>query len=424
MSVSDGFKVSEVGVIPEDWEAVLLDSVAKRGSGHTPDKKHSEYWNGNIKWISLKDSNRFDQIYIYDTTEKITMAGIANSSAVLHPSESVVLSRDAGVGKSAITKDVMAVSQHFFAWQCGLQLDNHFLYYWFQFKKSEFERIAIGTTIKTIGIPYFQKLKIPFPPLAEQKAIAQSLSDVDNLITAIDKLITKKRNIKQGTMQELLTGKKRLSGFTGEWDVKKLGELGYSNRPTIKAGPFGSSLKKEFYVKKGYKIYGQEQVIAGDLSIGNYYIDFDLFEKLKSCEIRPNDILISLVGTFGKVMVVPDNIERGIINPRLIRLSLNANLVYSYFLQYWLISSDTQKLLSETSHGGTMGIINAKVLSGLNIPLPPLPEQKVIAKILTEMDEEIEALEKKREKYKNIKQGMMQQLLTGKTRLKINLEYR
>ena len=178
MSVPDGFKVSELGVIPEDWEAVLLDSVAKRGSGHTPDKKHSEYWNGNIKWISLKDSNRFDQIYIYDTTAKITMAGIANSSAVLHPSESVVLSRDAGVGKSAITKDVMAVSQHFFAWQCGLQLDNHFLYYWFQFKQSEFERIAIGTTIKTIGIPYFQKLKIPLPPLPEQKAIAQSLSGV------------------------------------------------------------------------------------------------------------------------------------------------------------------------------------------------------------------------------------------------------
>jgi type I restriction enzyme S subunit len=202
-----------------------------------------------------------------------------------------------------------------------------------------------------------------------------------------------------------------------DWEVKMLVELGYSGRPAIKAGPFGSSLKKEFYVEKGYKIYGQEQVIAGDLAIGNYYIDSYLFEKLKSCEIRPNDILISLVGTFGKVIVVPDNIERGIINPRLLRLSLNTNLVYSYFLQYWLISSTTQKLLSETSHGGTMGIINAKVLSVLSIPLPPLAEQKAIAHALSDVDNLITAIDQLITKKRNIKQGTMQELLTGKKRL-------
>lgn len=201
------------------------------------------------------------------------------------------------------------------------------------------------------------------------------------------------------------------------WEVKMLVELGYSGRPAIKAGPFGSSLKKEFYVEKGYKIYGQEQVIAGDLAIGNYYIDSYLFEKLKSCEIRPNDILISLVGTFGKVIVVPDNIERGIINPRLLRLSLNTNLVYSYFLQYWLISSTTQKLLSETSHGGTMGIINAKVLSVLSIPLPPLAEQKAIAHALSDVDNLITAIDQLITKKRNLKQGTMQELLTGKKRL-------
>nr|WP_303821390.1 restriction endonuclease subunit S [Desmonostoc muscorum] len=120
-----------------------------------------------------------------------------------------------------------------------------------------------------------------------------------------------------------------------------------------------------------------------------------------------NDILISLVGTFGKVIVVPYNIERGIINPRLLRLSLDPNWVYPYFLQYWLISSATQKLLSETSHGGTMAIINAKVLSFLSVVLPTIPEQKAIAQILSDMDAEIEGLEQKRDKYKAIKQGMM-----------------
>ncbi|MBE9055802.1 restriction endonuclease subunit S [Sphaerospermopsis sp. LEGE 08334] len=411
MSVPDGFKVSEVGVIPVDWEAVLLDSVAKRGSGHTPDKKHSEYWNGNIKWISLKDSNRFDQIYIYDTTEKITMAGIANSSAVLHPSESVVLSRDAGVGKSAITKDVMAVSQHFFAWQCGLQLDNHFLYYWFQFKKSEFERIAIGTTIKTIGIPYFQKLKIPLPPLTEQKAIAQSLSDVDNLITAIDKLITKKRNIKQGTIQELLTGKKRLPGFSGEWEVKKLGDIGKFKK--------GKNLPKKSITQDG-----QPCVLYGEIYTKyNYYskvlysrISYDLAKE--SIEINTGDILFAGSGeTFeeiGKCFAYL-GIEKAYAGGDIIILSPNKD--DSYFLSYLLNSYQANVQKSNLGQGSSVIHIYTINLKNIEIPIPPLPEQKAIAKILTEMDEEIEALEKKREKYKNIKQGMMQELLTGKTRI-------
>lgn len=216
MDIPEGYKKTDVGVIPDAWKIVLLDSVAKRGSGHTPDKKHPEYWNGAIKWISLKDSNLLDNLYIKDTVEKITPAGIANSSAVLHPSDSVVLSRDAGVGKSAITKDVMAVSQHFMAWHCGSQLDNHFLYYWFQAEKSEFERIAIGSTIKTIGLSYFKQLKIPLPPLPEQKAIARILSDIDTEIEALEQKRDKYKAIKQGMMQELLTGKTRLvSGFSG-----------------------------------------------------------------------------------------------------------------------------------------------------------------------------------------------------------------
>jgi type I restriction enzyme S subunit len=113
------FKQTEIGEIPEEWEVVLVGAVAKRGSGHTPDKKHPEYWDGDIKWVSLKDSGRLDRLYISDTTAHITMAGIENSSAVEHAPGTVVLSRDAGVGKSAITTDVMAVSQHFMAWSCG-----------------------------------------------------------------------------------------------------------------------------------------------------------------------------------------------------------------------------------------------------------------------------------------------------------------
>ena len=159
-----GYKQTAVGVIPEDWEVVRLENFAKRGSGHTPDKKHPEYWNGSIHWISLADSSALDQVYIDKTFAKITHLGILNSSAVLHPAGTVVLSRDAGVGKSAIMRSEMAVSQHFMAWRCGNELNNLFLYYWLQSTKPEFERIANGSTIKTIGLHYFQALTIPLPP--------------------------------------------------------------------------------------------------------------------------------------------------------------------------------------------------------------------------------------------------------------------
>ena len=110
------FKMTEVGEVPEEWEVELLDHVARRGSGHTPSKSHPEYWDGAIKWVSLQDSKKLDRLYIHDTAAKISASGIANSSATEHPAGTVVLSRDAGVGKSAITTDVMAVSQHFMAW--------------------------------------------------------------------------------------------------------------------------------------------------------------------------------------------------------------------------------------------------------------------------------------------------------------------
>jgi type I restriction enzyme S subunit len=231
MEVKPRFKRAGIGLIPEDWDEVLLDSIAKRGSGHTPDKKHSEYWNGKIKWVSLADSEALDKVYISDTQATITPAGITNSSAVVHPAGTVILSRDAGVGKSAIMKTAMAVSQHFIAWRCGLSIDNRFLYYWLQAEKPEFERIANGSTIKTIGLPYFKNLKISLPKLSEQYAIAGVLSDVDALIGHLDQFIAKKRDLKQAAMQQLLTGRKRLRGFLDQATPGILGDLCFARPP-------------------------------------------------------------------------------------------------------------------------------------------------------------------------------------------------
>lgn len=136
-------------MLPDGWQVVLLDQVAKRGSGHTPSKDFPEYWNGGVKWISLADSSRLDKGLVTETDKEISAEGVKNSSAVIHPSGTVVLSRDAGVGKSGVLAEKMAVSQHFIAWDCSAstELYNWYLYHWLQQQKPEFERVPLAFCI-------------------------------------------------------------------------------------------------------------------------------------------------------------------------------------------------------------------------------------------------------------------------------------
>lgn len=178
----------------------------------------------------------------------------------------------------------------------------------------------------------------------------------------------------------------KLPQIPSNWSWKTVRELGTSDRPAVKAGPFGSSLKKEFYVESGFRIYGQEQVIAGDLSVGNYYISQEKFDSLKSCEVKAGDILISLVGTFGKILVVPDVFEPGIINPRLVRLALDSKIINPHFFSRFFRSPLARFQMEMHTHGGTMDILNTQNISELLIPIPPIDEQRRIADILDRAD--------------------------------------
>lgn len=204
------FKQSKLGEIPEQWEVVLLDAVAKRGSGHTPNKKISEYYDGGIKWISLADSKFLDRGEIGKTKIEISAKGLANSSAVLHSKGTVLLSRDAGIGKSAVMGEDMAVSQHFITWACSNRLNNWYLYHYLQFQKSIFERIAMGSTIRTIGLDFFKKYEVPLPSFIEQQKISEILSEVDEKISVNKELKAKFILLKKGLMQDLLSGSIRV----------------------------------------------------------------------------------------------------------------------------------------------------------------------------------------------------------------------
>lgn len=207
------YKQSPLGWISKEWDVRRLDAVAARGSGHTPSKGISSYWNGGVKWVSLADSHRLDQIYIHETDKEISEIGIANSSAVLHPEGTVILSRDAGIGKSAVLGCDMAVSQHFMAWRCGEKLNNLFLYFYLQWEKPKFESIAIGSTIKTIGLPFFKNYEIALPLRWEQDEAAAILMEAEQGLSAHRIEIEKLRQQKSALMDDLLTGRVRVTSL-------------------------------------------------------------------------------------------------------------------------------------------------------------------------------------------------------------------
>lgn len=207
------YKNSPLGWIPKEWVLSRLDDVAVRGSGHTPSKSIPSYWNGGIRWVSLADSDKLDRIYISETDKEISEAGLANSSAVLHPGGSVILSRDAGVGKSAILASEMAVSQHFMAWRCSEALNNLYLYFYLQREKPKFEAIALGSTIKTIGLPFFRSYEVALPPRSEQnQAVAALLASEDEITKAVQEA-AKLKTLKSGLMDDLLTGRVRVTSL-------------------------------------------------------------------------------------------------------------------------------------------------------------------------------------------------------------------
>lgn len=228
--------------IPASWRLCRLTSIAKLESGHTPSRRKPSYWNGDILWVSLHDSEQLDCNLTLDTSQTISELGLANSSARLLPEGTVVFSRTATVGKCTVLGRPMATSQDFANYICGPELHNSYLMYLFRFMQPEWERLMAGSTHNTIYMPVFKQLQILVPPLPEQRAISEALSDVDGLIAELEALVAKKRDLKQAAAQTLLTGETRLPGFSGDWRKVELGVLA-----NIVSGGTPSSTKAEYW---------------------------------------------------------------------------------------------------------------------------------------------------------------------------------
>ena len=264
-----------------------------------------------------------------------------------------------------------------------------------------------------------QKCHFYLPPLEEQGRIVEKIeelfSDIDNGIKDLKTAQAQIKQYRQSVLKSAFEGKLYKTSEWKEVDIKKIISR---EKNALKAGPFGSALKKEIYVANGYKIYGQEQVISQNPFLGNYYINEEKYQQLISCSVKPLDILISLVGTIGKVLILPKGIEKGIINPRLIKVTLDVDQYLPAFFKLYFESQYLRSLFKTKAHGATMDVLNLSILKEIPFPLPTIPEQQqIVAEIEKRFlvaDEMEKAVNDSLLQAEKLKQSILKQAFAGK----------
>ena len=285
-------------------------------------------------------------------------------------------------------------------------IDKDYLFYFMPVALKRIEEKTPFVTVKHLSAKELNKIEIPVLSLEEQRKIAETLSKVDKLIAFRDQQLAKLDELVKARFVEMFGDP---INNPMKWIVSKIEDIAAQEKNALKAGPFGSALKKEFYVRSGYKIYGQEQVICGDASFGDYYIDEEKYKELKNCAVQAGDILISLVGTYGKTLIMPDNYEAGIINPRLMKITLNKNKVTPIYFKYYFESNALKASMDANTHGGTMGILNLGIIRQMKIQVPPLSLQNQFAAFVEHVDEQKQTVQQSLEKLELMKKALMQE---------------
>lgn len=408
------FKDTEIGRIPEEWEIGYFgDVLCTFSAGATPYRGIPDYYNGKINWIS---SGELNYNVIYDTIEHISEEALRNTNLCLHAPGTFLmaitgLEATGTRGKCAFVGAPSATNQSCLAINGTNKMDIKYLYWYYRmygdylaFKYSQ------GTKQQSFTATIVKNLPITYPKqVIEQHHIASALTSIDNLISSLGKLIEKKKNIKRGTMQQLLTGKTRLKGFSEPWVEKKLGDVavnytGLTYSP-MNVKSYGTLVLRSSNIQKGILVFND-----------NVFVDMDIPSRAIA---KKNDLLICVrngsKALIGKSAVITDYAD-GMAFGAFMTI-LHANDIQQGFLNY-LWQADYIQQQVKDNMGATINQITNADIEQFKIVVPhSLKEQQAIATILTKMDNEITALEAKRAKYEAIKQGMMQQLLTGKIRL-------
>lgn len=402
------FKNTEIGRIPEEWETLYIHQITEISTGATPSTNINEYWeNGTIRWMS---SGELNNKIIYDVNGRITQKGYDNTGTHMLPKNCVLIGL-AGQGKTrgtaAYNKVELCTNQSIAAILPNSKYKSKYLYFYIDSLYDKLRLLSAGDGGRGgLNKQILQNLEIAMPPLNEQHHIASALTSIDNLISSLGKLIEKKKNIKQGAMQQLLTGQIRLKGFSEPWVYRKISEIA----TTSSGGTPSRSIPNYYY--GDIKWFTTTELKDNYLYDSVEHITREALNNSSAKMFSANTILMAMYGaTIGKLGVLK---EPSTTNQAC--CAIKCNDIVEIFLFYILLYN--RKSIIEKGCGAGQPNISQAIVNELSFLVPPCEkEQQAIANILSKMDNEITALEAKRAKYEAIKQGMMQQLLTGKIRL-------
>lgn len=420
MELKRGYKLTEVGVIPEDWDVKKIGEITNTTAGGTPSTLIRQYWGGEIKWMS---SGELHQRYVYDVASRITEEGLKNSSSKLIPPKCVLIGL-AGQGKTrgtvAINMVELCTNQSIAAIFPSSAFIPEYLYFYLDSRYTELRKMSAGDGGRGgLNLHIINSISIPLPPLQEQRAIATALSDVDELLASLEALIEKKRMILQATMQELLTGRRRLPGFSGEWASYLIGDI-FTFLKT--ANNTRSELSDHGDV--GYIHYGDIHTRWRNfLDCSKEELPFISADKVRNVPfLEEGDLIVADAsedydGIGASVEVKNISGRRIVAGLHTLLLRGNKQIVVDGFKGYLLYLPNVKTSLIKIATGISVYGISKDKLMNIKIQLPKIEEQREIAAVLSDMEAEIDALEQQREKTLQIKRGMMQELLTGRTRL-------
>jgi type I restriction enzyme S subunit len=414
MELMPGYKQTEVGVIPEDWEVEPFQSLAhlERGKFTARPRNDPMYYGGETPFIQTGDvTNSSGWIKTYSQT--LNREGLKVSK--LFPRGTLFFTIAANIGDVGFADFDTACPDSLVAITPNKRINKRWLAYELRMRKASFENLASHNAQLNINLEKLRPYLLPVPTPAEQEAIAEALGDADALIKCLEELLVKKRHVKQGAMQELLTGKKRLPGFSGNWEAKRLG-----NTAILKARIGWQGLTTAEYLDSGdyYLVTGTEFKDGYIDWERCHYVDESRYKQDKYIQLEESDLIVTKDGTVGKVALVASLPRPATLNSGVFVIRPIEGAFHQEFFYYLLCFSTFTRFLSQLSAGSTISHLYQKDFVGFLYETPAtIDEQAAIAGILSDMDAEIAALEAKLAKARCIKQGMMQELLTGRIRL-------
>ncbi len=430
MEVKPGYKHTEVGIIPEDWEMSKLGAVGEviRGASPRP-KGDKRFYGGSIPRLMVEDVTRDGKI-VFPQVDFLTQEGAKRSRPCKKGTLTIVCSGNVGI-PSFLGEDACIHDGFLAIVSIRDRISKDYLYHQLCRLRQSFDSSAthggVFTNLTTTGVKEFL---VPLPSAkAEQEAIAEALSDADILIESLEQLIVKKRQIKQGVMQELLTGKKRLPGFELKKGYKQT-EVGVIPEDWIEAKIKSITIKIGSGItptggSKRYGEYGRPFVRSQNVGWGRLmlddlaFIDEETHRGFAGTELLRDDVLLNITGaSIGRTALAENSVIGGNVNQHVCIIRADSKIAFPRLINLLLLSAIGQGQIESFQAGGNRQGLNFAQIGSIKLPLPSnRAEQEAIATVLVDMGSEIAALDTKLAKARQIKQGMMQELLTGRIRL-------